>query len=217
MIPFKMSRAGLVFALALTGLMVVQQSIWAQGGYVNVVITNTAPVTRDFLTNPLNATPNNQLSNVLHGLPDRTQVYLYRGSPPRFESHLLFGGLWYPETTIDPGEGFIIEFVTNAPISITFVGELITGTSTNTIPPGYSLRAPKIPYPFSGGVTTAYGLNPANHDWVYLWDRATQTFSPYSFSLGSWSPSEPSLQVGQSFFYHNNTSLTNNWTQTLNP
>ena len=213
-------RSGcLIAALALTGLLSSRQPAQAIVGYVNVTINPDAPVTRTFLANPLNAFPDNHLTNVLYNLPDRSQIYLYRGSPARFQSHLLLGGVWYPETTIDPGEGFILETSTNASFTITFVGEVTLNATTNPIPPGYSLRASK--RPTAGGVTTVQELVPGGFDNLFKWDHSLQAYttsSPYEYFSGIWFPSEPANSVGESFFYYNVNGSTLLWIQSpINP
>ncbi len=221
-----------IASLTLAALGPLATSSQAIVGYVNVTIaTSNAPVTYALIANPLDVFPSNSLSTVMPSVPEFTQVYFYRGNPAKFESHLYLGGQWIPDTTVNPGEGFIIALDrahAPSPTTITFVGILLQGSLANPIPPGYSLRASMAP--LSGGITTVLHLPPSGQTQLPQWDQ-NQLFqwstngqmysssSPFTYDFsgsGGWinfqgNPSEPILRVAESFFYHNFSGVTDLW------
>jgi hypothetical protein len=101
---------------------------------------------------------------------------------------------------------------------VTFVGEVRTGT--NTVPLPLGLTPSGSPLPYSGLVTSPTGLNLQVQDgdniqkWTgTTWNVVTRdTAEPTGWTPGT----EPSLAVGEGFFYGNNVGPFN-WTQILNP
>jgi hypothetical protein len=123
--------------------------------------------------------------------------------------------------TVGAGKGFF--YGNNSGITnITFVGQVRTGTNNTTLPTG--LTAAGSPLPYSGLVSTGpLNLQPNDGDNIQKWTGVTWAVYTFtSFSATGWQdPSgadgpEPTLNVGQGFFYGNNgTPVT--WNQTLNP
>lgn len=118
------------------------------------------------------------------------------------------------------GKGFF--YGNNTGITnITFVGEVRTGTNNVAVPLGLSPLGS--PLPLGGTVATTLSLNVQDGDNIQKWNGASwDTYSRDSLSgttwldpLGNEGP-EPTLNVGQGFFYGNNVGSFN-WTQILNP
>lgn len=158
-------------------------------GYVNKPV----PANYSLLANPLSAT-NNSLNTILAGAPNGTVVLRWNGSG--FDSSTLFFGAWTPNLTLNPGEGF---FINPGPTGFTntFVGEVMQGALSNSIPAGYSLRASQVP---QAADVTALDLtdNLGNGDVILKWTGSA--YSSYTLFFGAWNPSIPTLEVGESFF-----------------
>jgi hypothetical protein len=167
-------------------------------GYVNKAI----PGNYSLIANPLNTTSNN-LSNVLGSAPNFTAVLRWNGTG--FASSTFAFGTWTPDFVMNPGEGF---FVNPGPTGFTntFVGEVMQGSLSNSIPAGYSLRASQVP---QAGDVTALDLtdNLNNFDAILKWTGSG--YSSFTLTFGSWTPSVPTVEVGESFFV--NAGAATSW------
>lgn len=122
--------------------------------------------------------------------------------------------------TLGSGLGFFYGNATGKP-TITFVGEVRTGTNVVAIPAGLSPHGSPLPY--GGAVSTGpINLQVQDGDNIQTWSGATwQTYSRDSLSSTGWiAPNgsdgpEPTLTVGQGFFYGNAVGAFD-WTQILN-
>jgi hypothetical protein len=174
-------------------------------GYVNVV----CPVGYSLISNPLNAT-NNSLASLLPSVPEDTTAFKFVGSG--FVSASFVDGVWnYPPTgviTVAPGEGIFIKTTTR--FTNTFVGEVILA-STNPIPAGYSIRSSVLPQ--SGLLTSTLNYPAAEDDTVFKWNGAG--YNSFSYVDGTWGPSQPSFNVGESFFVKKTASA--NWVRNFTP
>lgn len=186
-------------------------------GYVNISIPKKAgaPVTYAILANPLNGT-NNLLSTILPTPPDGTSVYLFRNGAYEVPSYIDGVG-WIGDTAVNPGEGFFVA-LDNAtapdPTVLTFVGEVPQGNLVNPVPSNYSIRSSMVPQ--SGLITTTLLLTPNDGDNLYKFDPVTQSYVVYSYLLGvGWLDTEPTIAVGEGFFYQNTTPQTMQWTRTF--
>jgi len=163
-------------------------------GYVNVDL----PVGFTLVANPLNAT-NNGINTVLPDVPVGSLLYKYTGS---FGSPAEFFGVgvgWDNNLTLAPGEGAFIQVPSAR--TVTFVGEVMQGNLTNSLPAGFSLRASMVPQ--SAGLSSVLGYPATAGDLIYLFNKATQSYvgGVYeSFGGNLWDPSEPAPGVGESFW-----------------
>jgi hypothetical protein len=123
--------------------------------------------------------------------------------------------------TLGAGLGFF--YGNNTGITnITFVGEVRTGTNVIAIPVG--LKPLGSPLPLGGLVATGpINLQVQDGDNIQKWNGAAwDTYGRDSLSATTWlnplgaDGPEPTLNVGQGFFYGNNIGAFN-WTQVLNP
>jgi hypothetical protein len=102
-----------------------------------------------------------------------------------------------------------------APLTNTFVGNVMTGSFTNSIGAGFSLVGNIIA---DGGSVTNLNFFPPTGTQVQKWkEDGVGGFTIYtktSFGIG-WSASVPSIDVGQGFFISAGTPF--NWVRTFNP
>ena len=205
----------LTAAVVAAGALASQAQVYSVNavGYVN----DTVPAGYKIVANPLNTT-NNTLGVLIPTPPDFSSVYKWNDVIQNFEIATYFFGAWdHPEFTLNPGEGAIV-FAT-APFQITWVGEVLQGTAasgilSNNIPQNYSIRASKVP---QAGLVSALAFpTPNDFDSLYKWNVGTQNYDIFTYFFGSWSPSEPSLAVGEGFFYQGTGTLTWNRTFTVN-
>ncbi len=177
-------------------------------GYVN----KDLPTGFSIIGNPL-SNGANDINTVLPDVPEGTLLYKFEGGAYTSPAEFFGVGLgWDPNASLAPGEAAFIK-VPSAK-TVTFVGEVVTGESSNPIPAGFSLKSSIVPQ--SGGLTTALAFPDVEGDLVYFWNSASQTFSsPFeSFGALGWDPSEPTPAVAEGFFVKKAAAA--NWTRTFN-
>ncbi len=184
-------------------------------GYVNTTVPANGYT---LIANPLNAT-NNNLNTVMpdgSGVVDGATVVRWDATAQGFaaETPTFFAGLgWLPDATLAPGEGFFLFNSAASPFTVTFVGEVLTGSLTNSLSANYSLVANKVPQAIG---LTAAGVPAADGDIVLQWDPATQNYKEGNqfFEGVGWLPAEPIPGVGEGFFYFN-AGAAKNWVRTF--
>src|SRR2546427_9635326 len=107
-----------------------------------------------------------------------------------------FTGSWSdPSMILAPGEGFIIAVGTT--MTRSFVGEVAQGYSVNQVPNLQSIRSSIVPQ--AGRVVTDLHLPVISGDTVTR--MINGTYVGYTYTGGGvWSPSEPSVSIGESFW-----------------
>ena len=120
---------------------------------------------------------------------------------------------------LGPGVGFFYGKNT-AVTQLTFVGEVRTGTNNVAIPVG--LSALGSPLPYSGAISTGpVNLQVQDGDNVQTWNGSgwdlvsRDSLSGTGWTGASGDVAEPTLSVGQGFFYGNGVGAFN-WQQVLN-
>lgn len=161
--------------------------------------------------NPLNLSANT-LAAVFPDAPNNTVVYtLTGGSFNKFTKRATgWTGTGVADVKLDPGTGFFIQNTTGADLSLTFVGEVMQGTVTTSYPAGYSLLGSKIPQ--TGKVETDLKLTAQNGDEVYQLN-ASGAYVKSTRRATNWTPSEPTVEVGNGFFL--NAKAAGTWTRTF--
>jgi len=182
-------------------------------GYVNMVL----PVGFSIIGNPLNNTGSgNNVTNLFAGAPDGVTVYKYTGTGYKTAVYDGLFNTWSDNTvTVVPGEAVFVKVPANSKFTNTFVGEVMSGSLTNPIPTGFSLRSSQVPQ--AGKITTDLAYAPGDGDQVYQFDTTTQKYkgtASYDALFATWS-AEPNLAVGEGFFIKNNTGAARNWTRTF--
>jgi hypothetical protein len=185
-------------------------------GYVNVVYGNGFTL----VSTPLNST-DNSVSNLLANVPLDTTVYTFSGGNFVLNNLDLFGAGWAnPAQQLAPGTGYFVRNVSGAPVTNTYVGEVLQGALSIPLPSGFTLVGSKVPQAgFAADLGVAAGLD----DTIYRF--AGGNFLLYNNDLfGSGFPNTlpscdpvkgPAIGVGEGFFYRNvsgTASFTRNFT-----
>jgi len=199
-------------------------------GYVNV----TTPGTLSAMSNPLRAGTAGAVDRADQVLPyaDGNNIQIWTGVGwSLYGMDSLSGTGWVDANGVDvalaslpvlgPGKGFFYGNNAGSP-QVTFVGEVRTGTNTVAIPNG--LSALGSPLPVGGPISTGSpNLQVQDGDNVQFWNGtgwslvARDSLSGTGWvNAGGTDVAEPSLTVGQGFFYGNNVGPFN-WQQILNP
>jgi hypothetical protein len=175
-------------------------------GYYNV----TVPQNQFYMiANQLNTT-NNTVGSLIPLVQDFTVLYKYIGGGyqgNQFVGPANFGTGWdFPDWTLNPGEtAFIKDPATPGGQTLTFVGEVLQGTLTTTVPIG-SIRFMSSQVP-QAATLAALGVPGEDFDIAYVYNNgynATTFTSPVNFGNGwDYDPSGngPIIQVGQGFGY----------------
>jgi hypothetical protein len=183
-------------------------------GYVNKVLVGGNKYTG--VANPLNTT-NNTLAGLFGGagtgLPSGSSVLKWSPGASDFTiySKIPFGSGWSPAAgataTLNPGEGCLIK-ISGSDYTNTFVGEVLQGSLTNSLLAGYQLIGNQVP---DSGPVNTLGFVPPNGSSLLKWDTVAQDWTIYSkIPFGSgWSPSVPSIDVGEGFMVNANGAY--NW------
>lgn len=191
-------------------------------GYVNVPIQGANKLT--LVSNPLK--PSNGNYNITNTvtLPDTADgAFLYKWAGTAWDNNIpswIAGFGWFPDATINLGESFFIQ----SPVatSITFVGEVSTGTNVTTVPVGFTALAPKVP--IAEGFPGA--LNGHDGDFLYTWTGSAWANTIFSYIAGyGWygdgSPTEgtngPVVNVGGGVMYQNTGTTPVSITRIFNP
>lgn len=176
-------------------------------GYYNVPVEAGKLV---MIANQLNTT-NNTLSSLLPSVPAGSQLYKFNGGYSIYQMD-EFDPVWTPagagDVTLNPGEGAF--FRSPVATTLTFVGEVLQGSLTNTLPIGsLAMRSSMVP---QAGTANALGIPGEAGDQLYTW-TAANGFKIHQFDEFDpvWIP-EPNISVGEAFFYRKSpTSTKNQW------
>jgi len=147
------------------------------------------------------------------------QVYKYVNGSYLIAAYDDLDGTFGPEpdasATVLPGEGVFVRNPGSAPLTVTFVGEVMQGTAAaplnNPLPAGLSIRSSMVP---QAGTATALGLVGEPSDQFYQFVPG----SGYVISLfddleepPAWVPALQPLKVGEAFFLRKVNAAT--WTR----
>jgi hypothetical protein len=213
-----MRTKSLLFAAAISAASM--GSALAQVYSVNVVgyINITAPIGLSLIANQLDNKNGNKLADVITKLPDGSFVHFYVGGAAGYKSISYFGGFESPgAATLAPGAGAFLEIpvgAAEADRKITLVGEVPQAAASNTqIPNGLSIQSSATPR--AGKLTTDLKF-PAgaamDGSLLYKYNNAIKNYETSSI-FGGWEGTEPSVAVGESFFFFNASGATQPWTQ----
>jgi hypothetical protein len=162
-------------------------------GYYNITLPAGQLVA---VANQLNTT-NNKISSLLPSVVPGSQLYKYNGGYTTYTFDDL-DLVWLPDgdATLNPGEGAF--FRSPSAATLTFVGEVLQGSLTNTLPINtLALRSSIVP---QAGTATALGIPGEPGDQLYRYSNGYTTYTFDDLDL-VWLPSQPSLNVGEGFFY----------------
>jgi hypothetical protein len=162
------------------------------------------------LANQLNTT-NNTIGNVLGTSQDGAIFQKFVNGYTAYVYDSLVPG-WTPDgnATLNPGEGGF--YKSPVATTLTFVGDVLQGDLTNTLPINkYALRSSMVP---QAGTLTELGMSLGEEvedsDIVQTYGNGFRAF--IKDDSPGWTPSEPSLALGQAFFYKKaSTSTRSQW------
>ena len=169
-------------------------------GYYNV----TVPAGGFFMiANQLNTT-NNTLRGLLPARPDGSQFFKYAGG---YAAAASDGVDWDTDFTLNPGEGGFYKDVTGGSgQTLTFVGEVLQGPLTNTLPVGNSIRSSIVPQ--EGKLTADLGVPGEDGDQVFVYNNGYAAFANDGVDWDNPGGGGPTIKVGQGFFYKKVTGGT---------
>ncbi len=163
-------------------------------GYYNIPCAANAKI---MIANQLNTT-NNTLGALIPNGPPGANFFKYNGG---FSSYTFddLDLVWKPDglATLNPGEGAFYQ--SPSATTLTFVGEVLQGPLTNTLPIGTKVMRSSI-VPQQGTVTTQLGLPGEAGDNLFVFNGGYSSFTFDDLDL-VWKPTEPVISVGQAFFY----------------
>lgn len=164
-------------------------------GYYNITVPANSFA---LIANQLNTT-NNTLAALLPSPPDGTQFYKFTGSGWNAYTFDALEGSWQPDgnVTLNPGEGGFIKNNTGSSMTITFVGEVLQGSLTNPIPAGYAVRSSMVP---QAGTLPSLAFPAEDGDQVFQFTGSGYNAFTYDGLENAWTPSTPSVAVGEAFF-----------------
>ncbi|HON06651.1 MAG TPA: hypothetical protein PLW02_00975 [Verrucomicrobiota bacterium] len=174
-------------------------------GYVNVTLYPGY----NLVANPLNTT-NNTIGSLLANVPRGTMLYKYNNATGLYATYAfeedddgILG--WQPNgnATLNPGEGAFIRNTTGTNLIITFVGEVLQGVLTNTLPTGYSIRSSMVPQ--TGQVDSILQMPSNSGDLIYKFNPTMGRYDTFSYEeddygILGWQPQSPVINVGEAFF-----------------
>lgn len=189
-------------ALGVAGMVGTYAQVYSVNavGYVNVTIPANG---FSMIANPLDAgTGNNTASKLFANVPAGTFVYKFiNGSYEQANGLDEFGEWVNPNQDIPVGQGVFIKTPAGSAVTITFVGEVAQGTASNKqLVSGFNMTGSMVPQ--AGRLATDLGYVPTAGDFIYKFNSGTQAYEQaYSFDeFGEWTPSEPTLAVGEAVF-----------------
>jgi len=154
------------------------------------------PTGKSLLSNPL-ANGDNTLPTLLSGGPAKLTVSTWDSDSASWKAS-TFGDAWSDAgLVVAPGQAALFENKSVDRVTLTFVGEVVQGSLSTTVPSGESYHAATLP--IAGGLAANFGFPTANGLKVSLLENATGDWTTHTFSDGTWSPSEPSLAAAQGF------------------
>ena len=193
-------------------------------GYINVTIPPGFSIVADQLW----ASGGNAISNVVNdtsGVYDGVTYFKWTGSGFNFDTA---NAAFAPSTggwpsggtdTLNPGEAAWFQNPNNTNLTFTFVGTVPQGTNSVVLHTGFSMISS--PVPQAGLLSTDLGFTNVNvGDTVFVWDPVAKTYQnsgdqvvgpPFGTGYGGLWSAEPSLAVGQGFWYQATANVT--WTR----
>jgi len=194
-------------------------------GYINV----TVPPGFSIVADQLWASGGNAVSNVVNdtsGVYDGVTYFKWTGTGFNFDTanagFAASTGGWPGggTDTLNPGEAAWFQNPNNTNLTFTFVGTVPQGTNSVALHTGFNMISSIVPQ--AGALSTDLGFTNVNvGDTAFVWDptgkqyvNGGQGVVDSGFGTGynnEWSGGEPSLAVGQGFWYQATAPVT--WTR----
>jgi hypothetical protein len=194
--------------LGMAGAAALQAQVYSVNavGYINVEVVPGF----NLIANQLNAS-DNTIPSLLAGVPEGTSVYKFDPASG-YSIYTLDFGDWGAGNTVEltPGDGFWIRNPGAEPFVVTFVGEVPQGTLNVDLVEGFNLVSSMVPQ--AGAVTTDLGLPADEGNAVYVFSPETG-YGISAVDFGAWSPSEPTVGVGEGFWVRVAAGNAGTWTR----
>jgi len=179
-------------------------------GYINLNLTNGLNLVANQLDFDGTGTNNTIVGVFSNSLPQGSIVYKFTAG--NFLTYQYGRGGWSGNDTLNPGEGCFVNV--NSPITVTTVGQVLQGTTTNHLSGALTMVSSIAPL---SGAVDGTGNGALNYpavqgDIVFTWDPVGQAYITYQNGRGGWSPGDPVISVGQGFFIN---STTTSWVNTF--
>jgi hypothetical protein len=201
----------LTAALCAAGIATSKAQVYSVNavGYVNT----TLKPGYNLISNPLDnkAANGNTVGNLFAALAPGTQFFVFDGTKYTLADVPDFGGAIEGNAAslvIAPGNGLFVR--TDAAQTVTFVGEVPSGSLDNLVPKGFSIKASQVPQ--AGKISTDLFYTGNEGDQVFIFDTTAGKYTTSNFSFGAWD-TEPSLDVGQAAFFR--VDADNHWKRTF--
>jgi hypothetical protein len=202
----------LTAALSLAGIATSSAQVFSANivGYYNRTIpANSLALLANQLKNGTNG-----LNQLISGAGDNDKIFTWNGTGWDVATFILGFG-WDPDPAVAPGTGFFYKNNNASAVTVTFVGEVPTGSLTNNLPTGLSLKGAVVPQ--AGDLEAVHGLTGAEDDRVFKWTgTGWDPNSPRYIGGFGWDP-PATVVVGEGFFYRNTAPATKVWVRTFNP
>jgi len=224
-----------------TASMVAQTNVYSLNavGYINV----TMPPGYSIVTCPLICSPDNSLNTLFpngNGTSTPPSGIPYAGATVLSFSGGAFTGTdsgngvyayggWANGGTlaVNPGSAIFFQNPDSTNMTATFVGQVPTGTLTNTLVAGYNLVGSMVPVSGDLSTNSIANLNvtPGFFDYILFFDTVAQQFASSVPTEGGmyspgWAPHPVTTSVTEGFFYYNAQGTGHeNWVETfsINP
>jgi hypothetical protein len=182
-------------------------------GYYNITVGAHQKI---MIANQLNTT-NNTIGALLAPpmVGNGDQLFKFNGASFTSSLYSTDDGQWDPDPTVTLNPGEAVFYQPALARTLTFVGEVLQGQLSNTLPLGTKvMRSSMVPQ--QGLVSTDLGVPFFNGDQLFTYNTAQNGggYVTYLYSTddGQWDPSEPTMSVGQGFFYRKAAGANNpNW------
>ena len=183
-------------------------------GYVNTTIPANGFA---LISNPLNAA-DNSIDKLFAGVPNGTQVYVYVNGVYVVGTYDDLDGSFgaMGKAPLAPGQGVFVRNPSGAPLTVTFVGEVMQGTLTVPMVAGLQIVSSKVPQAgtaadLSFPHTLAGGLSAGDQCYRFGADQK-YVVSTFDDLDDNWAP-PVSLNVGEAVFVKLAKAVT--WTRTF--
>jgi hypothetical protein len=181
-------------------------------GFVNKTIPAGQFV---LVANPLDAgTDNNTITKLFPDVPNNTtKIWTFDAATSSYSSFTKRSTGWAPNgnTVLAPGTGFFIQNTATTDFTVTFVGEVMQGDLSTPFVAGFNLLGSQVPQ--AGKVETDLKLPAVLNDKVWTFNAGVYT--TLTRRATAWTPSEPTVQVGEAFFFERKGGAAGNWTRSF--